>query len=176
MAHAGVEAPPRWPVATSAQPDLPDTAGFGPRFGAWLLDQLFAIGLALIPGVTIAIVIGAMVAAGQSEPITIAEQQAQDDDVTNGAIAGFYLGFLPVYYLYLWIANAVGGGWGKRIVGLRVVGVMDREAPGFGRGFVRLLVSLFSGIFYLGYLWSLWDSEHRTWHDHASGTTVIETR
>jgi uncharacterized RDD family membrane protein YckC len=28
-------------------------------------------------------------------------------------------------------------------------------------------------IFYLGYLWMLWDPQQQTWHDKLVGTTVV---
>jgi uncharacterized RDD family membrane protein YckC len=37
-----------------------------------------------------------------------------------------------------------------------------------------MLGSLVSGwVFYLGYLWMLWDSEKQTWHDKMVSSVVI---
>jgi uncharacterized RDD family membrane protein YckC len=166
-----------WPgIATPPVPYAPETASWGRRFGAWIIDGLIASIIALIPGLALALVIGALVAAGQTEAFTFAEQQAQDDELENAIITGFYLGWIPAYFGYYWITNALGGGPGKRMLGMRIIGVTDGAKPGFGRGFVRALVSIFSRFFYLGYLWALWDDEHRTWHDHASDTVVVYTR
>jgi uncharacterized RDD family membrane protein YckC len=150
-----------------------ETADFGIRLGAWALDGVFSNILALIAGAIIAGALAIAVAAGQNAPRTITEEAEQEDEVATAAIVGFYIGWIPVWFGYDWISNATGAGWGKRIVGLRVANVATGASPGAGAGFLRSFISLFSGIFYLGYLWSLWDSEHRTWHDRASDTTVV---
>jgi len=47
---------------------------------------------------------------------------------------------------------------------------------GYGRAFVRWLVSLVSGfVILIGYLWMLWDSEKQTWHDKAANSVVVPT-
>ncbi len=53
---------------------------------------------------------------------------------------------------------------------------MDGEAPGWGSGALRVFISFFSRILYMGYLWSLWDADRQTWHDHAADTTVVYSR
>jgi uncharacterized RDD family membrane protein YckC len=152
-----------------------DTARFGPRLGAWVLDGLFSNVLGAVAGGLVAVVLVVLVASGQSDARSIAEENEQEDEVATAAAVGFYLGYLPVWFGYDWISNAVGGGWGKRIAGLRIIDLRTHGKPGAGAGFLRSFISLFSGILYIGYLWSLWDSERRTWHDRASGTTVIQT-
>ena len=151
-------------------------ATFGPRFGAWLLDLLFSTIIAAVAGGIVAVVIGALVAAGQSDPATFAQAAQQDQDLGNALLIGFYIGYLPLYFGYHWISAALGGGWGKRIVGLRLVNAVTGEAPGWGSGLARVVVSIFSGFFYLGYLWALWDDDLQTWHDKAADTIVVHAR
>lgn len=153
-----------------------ETASFGARLGAWLLDSLFANVLGFIAGIAVAAVLALIVTAGQGDANTAFEQRQQDDDIEAAAMIGAYIGFLPVYFGYLWAGTALGGAWGKRIVGLRIVNVTSSAAPGWGSGALRVFVSIFSGILFIGYLWSLWDTERRTWHDRAAGTTVVYKR
>jgi uncharacterized RDD family membrane protein YckC len=152
-----------------------ELAQFWPRLGAFILDNaIYWIPAAVVGGV-VAVLIAVMVAAGQSAPVTAAQEQQQLTDVENGAITGFYLGFLPVYFLYHWIGTALGGGFGKRICGIRVVDQYTITNPGYGKAFGRVLMSFVSRFaLYLGYLWPLWDSEKRTWHDMACGTVVVK--
>lgn len=153
-----------------------EVATFGPRLVAWLLDALFATIFAILVAVAIAFVIAIIVMAGQGDPATLAEEARQEQDAEDAAIIGVYLGYVPAFYAYHWIGTALGGGWGKRILGLRVVQIASGQNPGWGRGLLRVFVSVFSGVLYIGYLWSLWDDDRRTWHDKAAGTTVIVTR
>lgn len=171
--------------AEGAQPqeryyDTPQTktfevAGFGQRLGAWLLDLVFSSIIGAIVGVAGSVVIAALVAATQGDTTFLNEGQ-QEQDVENAFIGGLYLGWFAGSFGYQWISGALGGGWGKRIVGLRIVNSMTGESPGLGGGFVRALVSILSRVFYLGYLWALWDPEKQTWHDKAADTIVIHAR
>jgi uncharacterized RDD family membrane protein YckC len=65
---------------------------------------------------------------------------------------------------------------GKRALGIRVYD-FGRGSPngiGFGRGIIRYLGKLISGIpCALGYLWMLWDKEKQTWHDKLASTVVV---
>lgn len=151
-------------------------ADFGPRFGAWLLDALFGFLLALIPAIAVALIFGAVVAAGQPEPFGMAEAEQQQQAVDDAIMIGAYLGYIPVYFAYHWIATALGGGWGKRIVGLRVVRESDGMAPGFGSALGRTFLAQFLFLFGIPYLWALWDRKKRTLHDKAAGTVVIHAK
>ena len=86
---------------------------------------------------------------------------------------GVYLGYIPVYFAYHWISAALGGGWGKHIVGLRVVREADGMAPGFGTALYRTFLAQVFFLFGIPYLWSLWDPKKRTLHDKAAGTIVV---
>lgn len=76
--------------------------------------------------------------------------------------------------VYRWVANSMGGTVGKRIVGVRVVKSGSDNDPGFVTGLMRTVVAMVSGLpLGLGYLWAVWDREGKTWHDKASGTSVV---
>ena len=159
-------------------------AAFWPRAGAWLLDLLFSTLLGAIPGVILAIVLALAVASSQDEAFTQAQEDQNNENIAIAAIAGFALGFYPVQLAYYTIANAKGGGWGKRIVGLRILRQRDGALPGYGTGFLRTiapsligLVPLVSYILVpLNYLWCIWDSQKQCWHDKMAGTIVVVAR
>jgi uncharacterized RDD family membrane protein YckC len=63
---------------------------------------------------------------------------------------------------------------GKRVLGIRVVDFNTGGPIGYGRGVVRYLGRIVSGIVcLLGYFWMLWDREKQTWHDKIATTVVV---
>jgi uncharacterized RDD family membrane protein YckC len=87
-----------------------------------------------------------------------------------GAV-GLFLGMTGLYQLYF--GGISGQTLGMRLMGIRLISQRG-GAPGPGRGLVRLLalaVSLVPGG--LGWLWALFDREHRALHDHLAGTYII---
>jgi uncharacterized RDD family membrane protein YckC len=83
----------------------------------------------------------------------------------------------PLLYNGLLVANGRRT-VGQRLIGLRVVDATTGQVISVGRGLLRALIAgIGSGqIMGLGYWWALWDQEHRTWHDMAAATVVIDTR
>jgi uncharacterized RDD family membrane protein YckC len=87
-----------------------------------------------------------------------------------GAV-GLFLGIMGLYQLYF--AGMAGQTLGMRIVGIRLISRRGGP-PGPGRGLLRLLAFIPSLLpAGLGWLWALFDREHRALHDHLSGTYVI---
>ncbi len=90
-------------------------------------------------------------------------------------LAGAYVFAIPfiigLYYVGLWAL--VGATIGKGLLGLRVVRA-DGYPPTIGRSFIRFIgYGLSAIVFFLGYIWVLFDNEHRAWHDDLAGTWVI---
>ena len=87
-----------------------------------------------------------------------------------GAV-GLFAGMTGLYQLYF--AGISGQTLGMRLVGIRLIS-MRGGAPGPARGMLRLLAMgpsvLVAG---LGWIWALFDREHRALHDHLAGTYVI---
>jgi uncharacterized RDD family membrane protein YckC len=78
------------------------------------------------------------------------------------------------YYTYF--HGSTGQTPGDAALSIRVVDKDGGGSIGYGRAFVRWLVSLISGaVILLGYLWMLWDSEKQTWHDKAANAVVVPT-
>ena len=65
-------------------------------------------------------------------------------------------------------------------VGARAVRNESGAVVGYGKAFLRSLVSLLLGytviVGILDVLWPLWDAKNQTLHDKAVGTVVLRTR
>ena len=91
-----------------------------------------------------------------------------------GTGGGYALGTLITIGYFVYFHGTTGQTPGNAALSIRVVGKDDGEPIGYGRAFVRWLVSLVSGfVILIGYLWMLWDSEKQTWHDKAANSVVI---
>jgi uncharacterized RDD family membrane protein YckC len=78
------------------------------------------------------------------------------------------------YYTYF--HGSTGQTPGDAALSIRVVDKDGGGPIGYGRAFVRWLVSIVSGlVLMLGYLWMLWDGEKQTWHDKAANAVVVPT-
>jgi uncharacterized RDD family membrane protein YckC len=119
-------------------------AGFWRRFAAALIDGIL---LGIVSGILQAIV---------------------------GPGGGYGLGTLVTIGYFVYFHGTTGQTPGDAALSIRVVGKDDGAPIGYGRAFVRWLVSLVSGVvIVLGYLWMLWDSEKQTWHDKAANSVVV---
>jgi uncharacterized RDD family membrane protein YckC len=66
---------------------------------------------------------------------------------------------------------------GNAALGIRVVDLETGEVIGYGRAFIRWLVSIVSAIvILLGYFWMLWDGKKQTWHDKAASSIPVNER
>jgi uncharacterized RDD family membrane protein YckC len=80
-----------------------------------------------------------------------------------------------VYYTYF--HGSTGQTPGDAALSIRVVDLDGGGPIGYGRAFVRCLVSIVSAlVFFIGYLWMIWDHpEKQCWHDKAANAVVIPT-
>lgn len=144
-----------------------ETATWGARAGAYLLDLLFAILLPVIAGIPLAAsgVTGLEIAGG----ILI--------------VGAIFLGF-PLYSAVLEARGGARNGqtFGKQITGIRVVRD-DGHPVGFGFALVRELavrwglIGIVGGFFFfppfLDLLWPIWDESNRSLHDMIVSTHVV---
>jgi uncharacterized RDD family membrane protein YckC len=144
-------APSRTPPAAPEQPAWAaqgpsgPRASFGRRFVAYLIDVIL---IGIVGGVLVSI-FGTGVGYGLDLLVGIA-----------------YFGYLE--------GGPKGQTLGKMALGIRVVDFSSGGPIGYGRGVVRYLGRIISGIvFLLGYLWMLWDKEKQTWHDKIATTVVV---
>jgi len=89
--------------------------------------------------------------------------------------AGVSLGFIAsIVYFTALIGSIRGQTVGQMALGIRVIDFNTGGPIGYGRAFVRWIVSIVSAIvFFLGYLWMLWDKEKQCWHDKAANDVVV---
>ena len=93
-----------------------------------------------------------------------------------GTSSGYGIGVLITIGYFTYFHGSTGQTPGDAALSIRVVDKDGGGSIGYGRAFVRWLVSIVSGIvILLGYLWMLWDSEKQTWHDKAANAVVVPT-
>jgi len=94
---------------------------------------------------------------------------------TQTTVAALTMSFLiTLGYFAVFEGSGSGQTVGKRLVGIRVVDFGAGTPISYGRAFARNLGRWLSGIvFFLGYLWMLWDADRQTWHDKIASTTVV---
>lgn len=151
--------------------------------GGWLLDSLL-YGLVLVPFAIASVV---LLVRAFDDCYSVEDEFGNTTDLVcpDGAIDGGALaagvvvavaGLLIVAILYLRALAKTGQTWGRRLVGVKVVNANTGEPPGWGKAIGRqLFEQIISGsIFYLGYLWMLWDKNKQTWHDKVAGTIVVK--
>lgn len=151
-------------VATTA----PDYAGFWQRGLAWLIDSLIVSAIAFVP------IIPLLVWAS-----TLSEEQ-QTWDIPVVTWLAYVLVSMLTWIVYQVVMTARGGGWGKRLLGIRVVRVDNGDLPGIRKAAGRVLFPVglgvvpFGSILNLGNLLAMIPHERKqTWHDRVSGTVVV---
>lgn len=133
-----------------------EPAGFWRRVGAHVIDGFILNVVVFFAAFAMGVVVG----------IAGAEPSA-------GAVVGGVIGFVVplLYCISFWVKK--GATPGKMMLGIRVTREDGGELTG-GQSFVRYLGYIPSAlVFGLGYLWMLFDSEKRCWHDMIAGTRVI---
>ena len=137
-------APPADPAWAAQGPSGP-RASFGRRLVAYLIDAIL-LGIVYF---VFAAIFDQAVGYGLSLLIGIA-----------------YFGYLE--------GGARGQTLGKMALGIRVIDFSSGGPIGYGRGVVRYLGRIISGLVcLLGYLWMLWDKEKQTWHDKIASSVVV---
>ena len=130
-------------------------ASWGRRVGAYLLDSLVLI-------VPLVVLIVVFVAA----------------DVWAGVLVA-YLAILVLPFVYFTVMHGGESGqtFGKRWLGIRVVGDEAGNSIGYGRAFGRYAITVVFSLFLipllLDYLWPLWDTKHQALHDKVVGSVVV---
>lgn len=143
----------------------PDLAHWGLRVLALTIDSL-------ISGVPLMVAYVFAFATAEPSP-GYAEPQPT-------AAGGFALLVGFVVYLTTWVLSRLvaqgrtGQSWGKRAVGIRLVGQHTGLPVGAGRSFVRELAHNLDGILYIGYLMPLWDAQRQTFADKVMTTIVVK--
>ncbi len=160
-----------------------ERAGFGIRLGAWLLDGLLygLVAMAFaIPGIVL--IVSAFsdcstVETGDNSWEIVCPPGEPSGGTIAGGVALIIVGFLLVAFLYVRAMGRTGQPWGARIVGIKVVDERTGDPIGFGRALGRSLFAniISANVFYLGYLWMLWDDKKQTWQDKVVTSVVVRT-
>ncbi len=174
----GASQPPgyqAYPASFGAGPSqFGEVAGFGVRLGSYLLDGLL-YGLLTLPFLIPGIV---LVATSFGDCVTEGNRttcSSIDGGSFLGGLGLMFLGGLVVFAIYVWQLGRTGQTWGRKIVGLKVLLVSNGQPLGIGKAIGRTLFAWFisAQVFYLGYLWMLWDDKQETWHDKVVGSQVF---
>ena len=84
------------------------------------------------------------------------------------------LGLLISAYNRLYLAGTTGQSWGRRAVGVRLVGARTGEPVGFIKALFREIAHLLDSLtLNLGYLLPLWTSKRQTIADMVARTVVL---
>jgi uncharacterized RDD family membrane protein YckC len=145
--------------------------GFPRRAAAALVDLMLLLALTAAVTIAMALALGVPI-PGLRElgPDLLVAGILDRNPMAVGAV-GLFLGMAGLYELYF--AGMAGQTLGMRLMGIRLISFRGR-APGPARGLVRLLALVPSLLpAGLGWLWALFDREHRALHDHLAGTYVI---
>jgi uncharacterized RDD family membrane protein YckC len=145
--------------------------GFPRRTAAALLDLGLLLGFAAGITLVVAMILHVpMPSPREVGPDLLVAGILDRNPMAVGAV-GLFLGMAGLYQLYF--GGISGQTLGMKLMGIRLISYRG-GAPGPARGLVRLIalgVSLAPAG--LGWLWALFDREHRALHDHLAGTYVI---
>ena len=101
--------------------------------------------------------------------------QAKDFDTflfISNAYALEYLG-MKIVYQTLFVA-LYGASLGKMAMRIRVVSLDSGAVPGWPAALNRAVFRILSEIiFYLGFIWAMFDPFNQTWHDRTARTVVV---
>jgi uncharacterized RDD family membrane protein YckC len=146
-------------------------SGFGRRFIAALVDGGLLVTFSMVVTLITALVLGApMPHAREIGPDLLVAGVLDRNPMAVGTL-GLFVGLSVLYQLYG--AGMTGQTLGMRLMRIRVISPLGRP-PGAVRGLIRVVafaISVLPGA--LGWLWAIFDREHRALHDHLAGTYVI---
>lgn len=160
-----------WQATVPAYP----YASFGKRLLAEVIDIAVVTANLLVP-----VALGVLAIVGSVGT----DANGDVNRVTNGGllalgIAAIVLGVIGVllYEPLLTARTGAGNGQtvGKRVAGVRIVNLQGgpiSTGQAWGRALFKACFS--DKLFYLGYLWMLWDARKQTWHDKVASTYVID--
>jgi uncharacterized RDD family membrane protein YckC len=147
---------------------------FGRRAAAAAIDLALLLGLSAAVTLLAALLLGVpMPGWREVGPDLLVAGILDRNPMAVGAV-GLFAGMTGLYQLYF--AGISGQTLGMHIMGIRLISQRG-TAPGAGRGMVRLVALVPSVVpAGLGWIWALFDREHRALHDHLAGTYLIVDR
>jgi uncharacterized RDD family membrane protein YckC len=147
--------------------DPSQLASWGQRVGASLIDGLLAYSL-LLPATIYAFSTATRVYDSFGNTVSV------NTGAGNVALLIGYAWLLVVQIANRWTRQGrTGQSLGKRAVGIRLVNEATLQPIGAGNAFLRDVVHIADGFFYIGYLWPLWDAKKQTFADKAMRSLVL---
>lgn len=144
----------------------------GPAPGIRFSGRLARFFASIIDGFVIGVISGIPYFIG----IMLLTVGAQNQDSIFMLIGGLIMllgGLIAIAYKP-WMWSRGGRTVGYKAMGLKVVRAVDGGPVSGMQAIGRLLGYIVSGIFYLGFIWILFDEKRQGWHDKLAGTVVIE--
>lgn len=151
----GAPPPPAYPMSTPAASGA--YASWIQRVGAYIVDGLVSLPFGILAGVL-----------GLST-------DANGAPSFNAMYFIFgLLGFVVSGYNRWYLQGKTGQSWGKKALGIRLIGEQTGQPIGGGMAFVRDLAHIVDGIIcYIGFLFPLWDAKRQTLADKIMKTVVV---
>jgi uncharacterized RDD family membrane protein YckC len=145
--------------------------GFARRASAGVIDVALLLGLSAAVTLLAAVLLQVpMPGIREVGPDLLVAGILDRNPMAVGAV-GLFVGMTGLYQLYF--AGISGKTLGMHAMGIRLISQRG-DAPGAGRGMVRLLALALSVLpAGLGWIWAVFDREHRALHDHLAGTYLI---
>lgn len=151
---------------------LPRFAGWWQRVGAVIIDGIVSI-VFFLPAIIV-------IAAGPKEITACSgfERSQLCEVPTSGTTALGVLLYAGGFFLFLMLycrrVGSRGQSWGMSATGYKIVDERTGAVIGTGRAVGRYFARILSAMpCYLGFLWPLWDSENRTFHDMIVRTRAV---
>jgi uncharacterized RDD family membrane protein YckC len=152
-------------------------ASFGQRLAGLIIDGLIIFAIVLIPTIIATVMI--------VSSIDTNDNGSKSAEVANGgllalgiiiAIVGYVLAFLYEPVLTARKGERNGQTPGRQAMKIRITNLQGGQistGQAWGRSLFRQFIS--GSLFYLGYLWMLWDPMNQAWHDKVANTLVLRT-
>jgi uncharacterized RDD family membrane protein YckC len=141
-------------------------AGWWSRVGAWLIDRVLAV-LPYVLGTTVGLLASERVSAPAGDYT----------EFTPVTWTAFALGAAGPVAVMMWNRyvrqGCTGRSVGKQVLGIRLVSARTAQPVGAWRAFGRDVAHALDAIFYVGYLWPLWDGANQTFADKIVGSVVV---
>jgi uncharacterized RDD family membrane protein YckC len=160
VAPAPSSAPPYW--QGGAQPAGPapgvEFAGYGARIVAYIID-----GILINIGVWVIVFLSLLTGSGS------------DINIVATILIGFAILLGLVYFPFFW--QRTGQTPGMQALNIRVVRDKDGGPVSWGSAILRLIGYGINSIVFglpIGWLWILFDSRRRGWHDLIGSTVVVK--
>ena len=143
-------------------------AGFFSRAAAYVLDRAIVFGISFLITMAIDYLLGLFHLDQWLE--TLSEGAALNAGLAILiSVVGLNLLITIAYNVGFWVMS--GQTPGKRVLGVRVLR-KDGTRVRLGNALRRQIGYWISGIFYLGFLWILFDNKRQGFHDKIAGTIV----